>query len=176
MSVTWPECAFSFVTSSSPDLASKMATLPDSWPVMIVCERGANAATVALEPMGLNSTIGSDGSVGEAAGEQKSTAERRVRVRARERTVAEHRVVGGGARGKGRRQAVSKGRAGRPLNETVGRTVCRRGPVDLVDSDGSLVSRTLLGDGQEQTVVLAESTQPDRDETADEVSSVALVR
>ena len=74
MSVTWPEWAFSFPTSSSPDLASKMATLPDSCPVRIVCERGANAATVALEPMGLNSTIGSDGSGGRTSGYERARA------------------------------------------------------------------------------------------------------
>ena len=57
-SVTTSMCARSLFRTSSPVLASKRATLPDSWPVkMRVGE--ANAQTTALLPVGLKNDSGS---------------------------------------------------------------------------------------------------------------------
>ena len=53
----------SLAATSAPDLASNLATLPDSWPVRIKSDRGAKSATVALGPEGGRriSVVGSAG-------------------------------------------------------------------------------------------------------------------
>lgn len=58
-SVTTSMCARSFESTSSPERASKSATLPDSWPVRISPGMYGNAHTVALLPMGWKSDSGS---------------------------------------------------------------------------------------------------------------------
>ena len=56
-------CARSLLWTSSPVLASKSETLPDSWPVRIRPGVCANAQTTALLPVGLKNDSGSFGSV-----------------------------------------------------------------------------------------------------------------
>src|SRR5712691_9937101 len=55
--------ARSFESTSSPERASKSATLPDSWPVRICPGVHGKAHTVALLPTGKKSDVGSSFSV-----------------------------------------------------------------------------------------------------------------
>lgn len=58
-SVTTSLCARSLLLTSSPVLTLNKATLPDSWPVIIILGCKVNAQTVALDPIGLNKYLGS---------------------------------------------------------------------------------------------------------------------
>ena len=62
-SVTTSLCARSLLSTSSPVLTLKRATLPDSCPVIITFGVNVNAQTVAFEPIGLNMYRGSFDSV-----------------------------------------------------------------------------------------------------------------
>ena len=58
-SVTVSICARSLFKTSSPVFASKSATFPDSWPVMMSDGMWAKAQTTALLPVGLKNETGS---------------------------------------------------------------------------------------------------------------------